>query len=90
MDLANYNVPKSTSTSTKSNLPVDIDVDRVTGYLRVKVKDPYLGRAFVEKALAVLPESELYSIAEFALREGNHPGRLFVSVCNKAIKEKSR
>lgn len=87
MDLTNYTLNKqSTSISTVSTSKIDID--RTTGILREKLKDPKLGKAFVKKALGVLPQSQLDSIAEFALREGSHPGRLFVSVCDKLIKEK--
>lgn len=79
-------VLSSKSTSTINNSKVDIDVDKMVGMLREKLKDPYLGKAFVKKALKTLPPHELFSIAEFALREGNHPGKVFVSVCNKEMK----
>ena len=88
MDLSNHPLNKqSISTSTSSSLNIDIDIDRLTGELRIKVKDPYLGRAFIKKALTVLPVHQLYDIAEFALREGNHPGRLFVSVTKQAMEQ---
>lgn len=85
--LGDYLKGKSISKSTENKLNIDIDVDKLTGELRVKVKDPYLGRAFIKKMITKLPVNQLYDIAEFALREGNHPGRLFVSVCEKTYRD---
>lgn len=64
-----------------------VDIDNVTKSIRLKLNDPFLGTSYIKKILGILPEHQIYSIAEFAAREGGHPGKLFISVCEKAIKD---
>jgi hypothetical protein len=56
--------------------------------LRLKLHDPNLGAGMVALALSKLSEADIDNIADYALRKGNHPGKAFVGLCNKLIKER--
>ena len=64
-------------------------VDYIFSELQIKLQDKSLGKGLVINALELLGESEVMNIAEYANKNGNHPGKLFVSICNKEINKKS-
>lgn len=63
-------------------------IDYQTNRLKTKLGDPNLGEGLVALALMKLGEAEIEKIANYVLRKANHPGKAFVSLCNKAIKER--
>ena len=54
--------------------------------LRTRLNDQTLGERFVVQISNKLSESEIYNICEYAVRKGTHPGKLFVSICYKAMR----
>lgn len=65
-------------------------IDYQLNNLRVLLQDNELGAGLVAQALKTLGEGQVNSIADYAVRKGSHKGKLFVSICNKAIREKTR
>lgn len=64
-------------------------VDYHTEKLREKLKDPELGDRMVALALLKLGEGKINELSNYVLRKSDNPGRAFVGLCDKLIKEKS-
>lgn len=64
-------------------------IDNKTHQLREKLGDETIGTGMVVLALTKLGEPEIDRIVEYVLRKAHSPGRAFVAICNKAIREKS-
>lgn len=73
--------------SISNNLNTSI-IDKLTNDIQVKLNDPTIGNALVAKALKHLGESQVLSIADYALRKANNPGRAFVKICSNALSNK--
>lgn len=67
------------------NINLTVDIDLLLSKLRNQLRDPELGRRFVDKCIKCLPMSEIMNAAEFAAAEGHHPGRLFVSLMKREL-----
>lgn len=63
-------------------------IDYTTTKLREQLKDDNLGTGMVAYALNSLGEAQVNNIADYALRKGTAPGKLFVTICDKAIRQK--
>lgn len=82
-------IAKSTIDNRQVNKLKQSTIDYQLSELQTQLNDKDLGKGLVATALSVLGEHQVRSIADYAVRKGNHPGKLFVSICNKAIKEKT-
>lgn len=86
MDFSNHPLNnQSTVDSRLSNKLNQSTIDYTHHKLSVLLKDDNLGKGLVATALKRLGEAEVLSIANYAVRKGTHPGRLFVAICNKAL-----
>lgn len=63
-------------------------IDYRLDQLREKLNDPTLGKGFAVNIYRSLSEYEINNIAEYAVKKGNHPGKLFVRICLNAIRDK--
>jgi len=84
VDFTNYNVPNRLSIIDKEE-PKQSIIDSYTDKLQKQLNDTTLDKRFVRKALANLSEADINNIADYAVRKGNNPGRLFVSICHKIM-----
>ena len=85
-----YSLNKQSTVDSRLNKQVkQSTVDYHTDRLRTKLNDPELGERLVALALLKLGEGKLTEISDYVLRKADNPGKAFVGLCNKLIKEKS-
>ena len=85
MDFSTHKLPSRQSIVDNKTLKQST-VDYLTMDLRTRLNDQTLGERFVVQISNKLSESEIYNICEYAVRKGTHPGKLFVSICYKAMR----
>ena len=85
MDFSNH--PLSTIDNRQTKKFNKSIIDYETQRLRTKLNDSTIGEGMVALALANLGESQINNLSDYALRKANNPGRAFVALCNKLIKE---
>ncbi len=64
-------------------------IDRETDRLRTLLNDQTLHSGFVKKILNQLSEHQINSFANYAARKGSNPGRAFVGLCEKIMRQKN-
>ena len=88
MDFSNHPINNNRQSIVDKRNFSKSTVDYQTERLREKLNDPNLGSRMVALVLAKLGEAEINNIADYALRKADHPGKVFVTICNNVIKEK--
>lgn len=63
-------------------------IDRQVSRLRVLLQDTSLHEGFVVNVLQTLSEAQIDNIADYAVRKGNHKGKLFVRICQNEMDKK--
>lgn len=90
MDFSNHPLNKqSTIDNRRLNIFNQSIIDSTHYKLSTLLQDDNLGKGLVALALKHLTESEIYNLADYAKRKGDHPGKAFVGLCKKAVREKS-
>lgn len=74
-----------TSLSIVDKSIIDNKHNHLVQDLREMLHDPTLGSGFIYKISKVLSQADIHNIAEYAVRKGTSPGRLFVSICHKEM-----
>ncbi len=87
MDFNNHPLSRQSTVNNQPKLKQSTIDYQVSKY-RTLLKDPNLGAGLVAEALMKLSESEVDHIADYASRKGTHPGKVFVRICNNAMREK--
>lgn len=64
-------------------------IDYQTDRLRKQLNDPELGSRMVALSLSKLGEAKINELVDYVTRKSDHPGKAFVGLCHKLIKEKS-
>lgn len=89
MDFSNHRLNnQSTVDSRLSKHIKQSTVDYHTERLRKKLNDPDLGERMIALGLLKLGEGKLNELSDYTLRKSDHPGKAFVRLCDKLIKEK--
>ncbi len=90
VEFSNHPLNKQSTIDNRQNKRFNKStIDYMTDKLRVKLNDPLLGAGMVALALSKLGEAEVESISNYAIRKATHPGKVFVTICNNTIKDKS-
>ena len=89
MDFTHHPLNKQSTVDSRYSKQLNQStVDYTTNKLRTKLNDPELGERMVALGLLKLGEGKLTELSDYVLRKSDNPGKAFVSLCDKLIKEK--